>query len=182
MTTRLLRLVCVCCAAAAVLCAQAKGDSAGPAAPKRANAKPAAAPAPRLVDPGSLAAQLMRAAPEERERALARFPAERQEQLRKQLTWFDALAKEQQEIQIRRIERFAGLSTQRQAVAREQIRAFNQLPAARKQAVRRALTLMQSLTPAQRAKRLRAPSFQRRYSENERKIIEDLSEALLPQI
>ena len=71
--------------------------------PFRKNAAKAANPAPRLVNPESVAARLMRATPEQRERALQLFPPDRQAQLRKQLAWFDSLPKAQQEIQLRRL-------------------------------------------------------------------------------
>ena len=182
MANRLCRLTLVCCAAAAALGAQAGAGSGNPAAVKKNANAGAAAQAQRLVNPESVAARLMRATPEARERALARFPADRQEQIRKQLAWFDALPKAQQQVQIRRIERFAALSPERQAVVREQMKAFNQLPPGRKQAVRRILTVLQGLAPRQRARRLQAPALQARFSEQERKIIEVLSEAWLPQI
>jgi hypothetical protein len=136
--------------------------------------------APRLVNPASPAARLMLAAPEERQRYLEKLPPERRERIQKQLEWFDSLPREQQQLQIRRAERFAGLSPERRLVTRQRMLDFNQLPPQRKQAIRRALVLLQDMNPRQRANRLNSPAFKMRFSEEERRILESLSENLLP--
>jgi len=160
----------------AALAAQPARNAAGPA-----NTTKAPNPPPRLVNPESVAAMLMRASPEQRERALQRFPPERQAQIRKQLAWFDSLPKAQQEIQLRRLERFASLPPDKQLLVRQQMQALNRLPPARSRAVRAALALLQSLPPAQRAVRMNRPAFRQRFSPEELQIITDLADAwLLP--
>jgi hypothetical protein len=150
-------------------------------APAAANAAKAPAAGQRILNPESLAARLMLATPEQRQRALALLPPERQEQIRKQLEWFDSLPKAQQDVQIRRLERFASLPPGQQAIVRLRMQAFAKLPPARRQAIQRALVLLQTLTRDRRAALMNSPAFRSRFSPDEQKIIEDLSDAwLLP--
>jgi len=162
---RLLTLIGVALMAACALFGQGTGKKA---------------PGPRLVIPTSPAAQLMLATPAQRERELKRFTPERQSQIRQQLAWFDSLPKEEQAIQIRRLERFATLLPTEKAIVRKQIQALNQLPPPRRQAVRSALTNLLNLTPEVRARRMKSPAFQTRFSPGELSIMQDLSEAWLP--
>src|SRR5262245_38258701 len=62
---------------------------------------------PRITNPASPAARLYRATPEQRERVLEKLPLNRQQQMRRELEWFDGLPKDQQEQVIRRSERLA---------------------------------------------------------------------------
>jgi hypothetical protein len=158
---------------------QPNAPSEGTSVPEKKNAGPPAA-AGRLINPESVAARLMLATPEQRQRALERFPAARREQIQKQLAWFDSLPKTQQELQIRRLERFAALPPDKQVIVRRQMEVFNQLPPARKQAIRRALLLLQSLPDAERTARMNSRAFRSRFSPEEQRIIADLSEAWLP--
>jgi hypothetical protein len=140
---------------------------------------PAPAQPQRLLNPASPAARLMLATPEERQRALDQFPLERQDQIRKQLAWFDGLPKGQQEMEIRRIERFATLSPELRASVRGAMQALNQAPPARRQAIRRALIALGALSANQRTRRMNNPAFLSRFTPDERRIIATLSEGLL---
>ena len=136
----------------------------------------------RIVDPESVAARLMLATPEQRERALAKLPPERQAQIRKQLEWFDSLPKAQQDAQIQRLQLFASLPPDQQIIVRLQMQAFAKLPPARRQAIQRALVNLQALPRNRRAARMNNPAFKSRFSPEELTIIEDLANAwLLPQ-
>jgi hypothetical protein len=135
---------------------------------------------PQAMNPGSVAARLLRATPEERQRYLENLPPQRRERIQQQLAWFDSLPPEQQEVQIRRAERFAELPPERRVAVREQLLAFNQLPPRRKAAVRRALVVLRSLGPRQRVNRMNSPAFRLRFSEDERRIIVSLCENLMP--
>ena len=155
-------------------------SGANPPAPEN----PAKAPrgGQRIVDPESVAARLMLATPEQRERALAKLPPERQAQIRKQLEWFDGLPKDQQDAQIRRLELFERLPPDQKVIVRLQMQALAKLPPARRQAIQRALVNLQSLPRNQRAVRMNNPAFKDRFSPEEMNIIEDLANAwLLPQ-
>jgi hypothetical protein len=161
--------------------------SAQPGAPAPAAAQPgndaARKPGPggRFVNPESLAARLMLATPEQRERALALLPPARQALVRKQLEWFDGLPKAQQEMQIRRLDRFASLPPGQQAIVRLRMQAVAKLPLDRRRAIQRALIVLQTLPRGQRAARMNNPAFVSRFSPEERQIVEDLSDAwLLP--
>jgi len=137
---------------------------------------------PRLLNPASPAARLMRATPEERQRALQQFPPARQEQIRKQLEWFDRLPKVQQDIEIRRIERFAALPPDQRAAVRREVQALNQLPPERRQAIRRALLALSALNANQRARRMNNPAFRSRFTGDEQRMIATLSDGLLPPL
>jgi hypothetical protein len=159
------------------LTAQTGASPAAPEAPAKATGA-----GQRIVDPESVAAQLMLATPEQRERALAKLPPERQAQIRKQLAWFDSLPKAQQDAQIRRLQLFAGLPPDQKIIVRLQMQAFAKLPPARRQAIQRALVNLQTLPRPQRAARMNNPAFKSRFSPEEMSIIEDLANAwLLPQ-
>lgn len=153
----------------------------GANAPDPENAAKGPAAGQRIVNPESVAARLMLATPQQRERALAMLPPDRQAQIRKQLEWFDSLPKAQQDLQIRRLERFASLPPDQQLIVRLQMEALAKLPPPRRQAIQRALVMLQSLPRPQRNARLSNPAFKNRFSPEEQKIIEDLSNAwLLP--
>ena len=143
-------------------------------------AKAPAAPASRVINPESPAAKLMLATPEQRENALAVFPADRQADIRKQLAWFDSLPKAQQDIQIRRLEHYAALPPDKKIIVGAQVQAFNKLPQEQQAAIRRVLTNFENLSGSQRAVRLNSPDFKSRFSPEELKIIENLVDAWLP--
>lgn len=170
----------------AALAAQGHAQAgANPPAPAQ-NASPqkagkAASGGVRLVDPESVAARLMMATPQQRERALAALPPARQAQIRKQLEWFDSLPKAKQDAEIRWLEYFSTLPPDRQIIIRAQAQALAKLPPERRQAVNRALANLRALPPRQRAVRLNNPAFRSRFSPEELTIMEDLSEpAFLP--
>jgi hypothetical protein len=121
----------------------------------------------------------MLATPQQRARALALLPPARQTQIRKQLEWFDSLSKAEQDAQIQRLERFASLPPDQQLLVRLQMQALEKLPPARRQLIQRAMVMLQGLPPAQRAARMNNPNFRSRFSPEELKIIENLSDAWL---
>jgi hypothetical protein len=135
---------------------------------------------PRLVNPASPAARLFQASPEERERAIEKFPQARQDAIRKNLEWFDRLPKAQQEVVLRRAERLANLPPDKQRAFQQQMRAFQQLPPERRQAVQMALRRLQPMTDQERTNVLGSDQFRNRFSPDEQKIISDLSEIMPP--
>lgn len=157
-----------------------------PSPPKNPAPKPAPpkqpAIGPPLSNPASPAARLYRATPEQRERALEKLPQKMQEQLRIQLDAFDALPKDQQEVQIRRAERFAALGPKRQGEIRQQMVQWQKLPPDRRGAVSLALRRLAVMPETDRQKVISSEDFKSRFSENERKIVADLSEVMLPPI
>jgi hypothetical protein len=137
---------------------------------------------PPLSNPASPAAQLFRATPEERERALEKVPAKIQEQIRNQLAAFDALPKEQQEIRIRQSERWTTLSPQRKLEISEQLKALGKLEPDRRRAIGVALRRLEVVPEADRQRILTSPDFASRFSADEQKLIADLSEVFLPPL
>jgi hypothetical protein len=145
----------------------------------RAQGPPAGQRGPQAMNPGSVAARLLQATPEERRRYLENLPPQRRERIERQLEWFDSLPPDQRQLQIRRAERFAELPPERRTAVREQLLAFNQLPPRRKAAVRRVLIVLRSLGPRQRVNRMNSLAFRLRFSEDERRIIVSLCENLM---
>ena len=136
---------------------------------------------PRLTNPASPAARLFQATPEQRERALEKLPPAQQEQIRKNLAWFDQLPKEQQAVVLRRTERFAALTPEARRDFVQQMQALNKLPPERNRAVRQALIRLQGMPQEQRTALLGNAQFQSRFSPEEQRIIANLSEVMLPR-
>ncbi len=135
---------------------------------------------PRLTNPGSPASRLFRAGPEERERALEKLPPRQQEQIRKNLAWFDGLPKADQTTILKRAERYEALSPEARQTFNQQFRAWQQLPQDRRQAVAAALRRLQTLSDDQRNAVLSSAPFRERFSSEEQKLIADLSQLMPP--
>ena len=154
--------------------------ASGPSAPKGGGGAGGRNLGPRLTNPASPAARLFLATPEERERAIEKFPPAQQEAIRKNLQYFDSLPKEQQQIMIRRTEKLAELPPEKRRAFMQQMQALNHLPPGRGLAVRGALRRLQMMTDEQRSRVLESDQFKSRFSPEEQKIIADLSEVMLP--
>jgi hypothetical protein len=137
---------------------------------------------PRFSNPASAAARLYLATPEQRERALERLRPEQQESARRNLAWFDGLAKEDQAIVIRRTERFAAMPPAKKRVFILHMQVLNRMPPPRKKMITAALVRLQTMPDEQRAEALASVEFRSRFSPDEHKIIEDLSEVMPPPI
>jgi Protein of unknown function (DUF3106) len=131
--------------------------------------------APKLPNPGTVAQRLLQMSPEERERVLARFPPERQAQIRERLQKLDSLPKQQQDRAIERFQAFSNLPPEKQNLVRRQIRAFNALPDDRRQVVGQAFQRLRRMPEAERQARLSSPGFKSRFSPEEQQILSDLS-------
>jgi hypothetical protein len=159
---------------------KAKGEAWAPI-PKGGGVPKAQPRVPPLRNPGSPAARLYRATPEERERALEKLPLNMQERIRKELQWFDNLPKDQQEIALKRSEKLAALPPDQQLSIRKQLQALNRLEPERRRAVRNALIRLQSVSEDQRKELLARPQFRGRFSDDEWRIVMDLSAVMIPQ-
>jgi hypothetical protein len=133
---------------------------------------------PRFNNPASAAARLYLATPEQRERALELLRPQQQEAARRNLAWFDGLPKEDQAVVIRRTERFAALAPQKKRAFVLQMQALNRMPPARKRMITAALIRLQTMPDEQRAEALASEEYRSRFSPDEHKIIEDLSEVM----
>ncbi len=168
---------------AAFAAAEQKGTAAKtPGVRPRALGTPKAGAArgPRLNDPGSPAAWLYRATPEQRDRAIEKLRPLQQERIRRNLAWFDSLPKEDQEIVIKRTERFSALSPEKRRAFALQLQTLNRMAAPRRQAIGAALRRLQRMPDERRAAILASPEFRERFSADEQKIILDLSEVMIP--
>src|SRR5579872_6034204 len=141
---------------------------------------PARKASPKIADPGAVAQRLLQMSPEERERALSRFPPERQAQIRQRLQRLDNLPKQQQDRVIERYQMFSNLPPETQNLVRRQIRAFNALPDDRRQMVGQAFQRLRRLPESERQEVLSRPAFQRRFTPEEQQILSDLSANLPP--
>lgn len=131
--------------------------------------------APKLGNPGNVAQRLLQMSPEERERVLARFPPERQAQIRQRLEKLDSLPKQQQDRAIERYQTFSNLPPEKQALVRRQIQAFNALPDDRRQIVGNTFQRLRRMPEAERQARMSSPAFKSRFSPEEQQILSDLS-------
>jgi len=169
-------------AVAAGICEQkaAKVPSPKKDASPRKNGGAAPKAGPRLTPPGSPAARLYQATPEERERAIEKLPPAAQERVRNQLKYFDSLPKNQQEIMIRRTERLDALTPEKRRAFQQQMQNLNRLTPDRRQAVAGALRRLQVMPEEQRLRVLNSEQFKSRFSPEEHRMIADLSEVMVP--
>jgi hypothetical protein len=135
---------------------------------------------PRLTNPSSPASRLYRATPTERERALEKLPLRQQERIRRNLQWFDNLAKQDQAVVLKRAERYESMSREARQAFNQRFRDLAQLSPDRRQAVGAALRRLQTASDDERAKILASPQFRSRFSEEEVKLISDLSQVIPP--
>ena len=118
--------------------------------------------------------------PEQRERALRRLPPERRERIRAQIARFNSLPPREQQRLRERYARLAALPPDRQDLVRGDLRRLNQMPPERRRAVAREMRQLRNMPEAGRAARMESEAFRTSYSPEERRILEDLSENLVP--
>ena len=135
-----------------------------------------------IINPANPVTRLYRASPEERERALEKLPPKMQEQFRNQLKRFDSLTPAQQQLQLKWVERYSALPSEQQTAFRQQLQALQKLPPERKQPIATALRRLEGMPDAQRRQVLESDEFKSRFSDDERKMISDLSVVMLPPI
>jgi hypothetical protein len=135
---------------------------------------------PRITNPANPVSHLYRATPDERERALERIPAAQQEQMRKNLDWYDHLPKEQQQLVLGQAERFEALPPQGRQAFQQAMRELRALPKDRHQLVGGALRRLQMMPAEQRGRVLDSDQFKGSLSPEELKIISGLSTVMLP--
>jgi Protein of unknown function (DUF3106) len=163
-----------------------------PAKPGKAGAipKPPAAKVPRppnaprvpnaprkLNDPGaSVARRLMQMTPEQRERALEKFPPARQAEIRQRLERLDNLPQQQRQRMIQQYETYSNLSPEKQILVRRQIQAFNQLPEERRQALAPELQRLRRMPEEEREARMASEDFKGKFTPAEQQMLGDISE------
>jgi hypothetical protein len=150
-----------------------------PAAQGRGGAKTPPKAPKRINDPGaSIAQRLLQMTPDERERALEKFPPERQAQIRQRLAKLDSLPPQQQQRLTQQYQLFASLPPDKQLLVRHQIQAYNQLPDDRKQIVGSELQRLRRMPEDKREARLESEEFRNKFTPGEQRMIEDVSRYL----
>ena len=148
---------------------------------RKAGAKPpvpkSAAPKnPRLTNAPQTLDKLSRLSPEERQRALAKLPAQRRDNIEKRLQEFDKMPAGQQERVRERLEKLNALPQERRVEVRRSIQEFSTFPQERKAGLNREVRKLAAMDPAVREQYLASPGFRDKYSEGDRRLIADLVE------
>jgi hypothetical protein len=122
--------------------------------------------------------QWNRMTPEQRQRALAKLPPERRQQMQERLDRFNSLPKEEQDRLRRRYYRFSHLPPEKQFVVKRQIQAFINLPEARRPGISREFEQLRRMPVDERNARINSEEFRNRYSPREQQLLSDLAEAM----
>ena len=143
------------------------------AQPRRAMPRPG----PR---PGAILERLSAMSPEERQKALDRLPPGRRAQVEERLERLNKMPPGARERLRAQYEEFEKLSPEKKEAVRRAFRDLNQLPQDRRQPVRREVVRLRNMLPEQRAARVDSEQFKSLYSDSERQLIRDLTEAVPP--
>ena len=158
-----------------------------PPPPKIPAAKPAAQAPPnnpggvpkgqtRLASPDNPIDRLLRMSPEQRERAIEKFPAQQQANFRKRFENFDKQTEAQKQRLLQQKDEFWSLPADKQKLVRDQMNAFNALPEDRREAVKKAYVRLSHETPENRNAILLRPEFRDRFTPAELQML-----TVLPQ-
>jgi hypothetical protein len=156
---------------------------AEPKVPPKARAAPPPRPkAPpkgggKINNPGaSVAQRLMQMTPEQRERALEKFPPEQQARIRQQLEHFDTRPEQQRQRVIQEYKQYSNLPPESQRLVTRQIQFLNHLPDDRGPVVRAELGRLRRMSDAERQARLNSEDFKNKFTPDEQKALADISE------
>lgn len=127
--------------------------------------------------PGAILERLNRMTPEERQRALDRLPPERRARVQERLDRLNAMPPAARERLREQYDEFQKLPPEKQETVRRAFRDLNQLPEDRRPALRREIVRLRNMPAERRAFRMESERFRSLYSESERQLIRDLSEA-----
>ncbi len=143
-------------------------------AQRREGGRPNLYPQFRMLD------RLNRMTPEQRERFLGSLTPERRNRIERQLERYRQLSPEERERLRNRYQRFRQLPPERQDEVRRLFRRFSDVPPARRPGIRREFMRLRGMSDSTRRSRIESEEFRRRYSLEERRLIEDLAGSLLP--
>lgn len=113
---------------------------------------------------------------EQREKALAKLPPERRRAIRERLDQFNSLPKEEQQRLRERYDRFSKLPPKTQELVRTQLRNFNEVPPDRRRVLVREIQRLRRLPDGDRRRRMQSRDFRASYAEEERLMLQVLSE------
>ncbi|MGA2132139.1 MAG: DUF3106 domain-containing protein [Bryobacteraceae bacterium] len=135
-------------------------------------------PAPAARNPDTALDRWFRMSPEERERELAKLPAERARLIRQQLRRYSEMSPEEKAKLRERYRTFTQLPPNLRQLVRERLEEFRELPPARQAVVHRQVVELRALPEDQRAARLDSDEMRAHFSPEERQIIQDLAQYL----
>jgi Protein of unknown function (DUF3106) len=130
----------------------------------------------RLPNPDNPIDRLLRMSPEQRERAIEKFPPQQQANFRKRFENFDKQPEAQKQRQLEHLDQFWTLPPDKQKLVHDQMNAFNALPEDRREEVKRAYLRLSRETPEGRDAILARPQFRSRFTPAELQIL-----TVLPQ-
>jgi hypothetical protein len=147
-------------------------------APKAQPNNPGGAPKgrPSLPNPDNPIDRLLRMSPEQRERAIEKFPPQQQANFRRRFENFDKQTEEQKQRQLQHLDEFWSLPPDKQKLVRDQMNAFKALPEDRLAVVKQAYVMLSRMTPEERNERLLRPQFRSRFTPAELQILSVLPE------
>ncbi len=131
-------------------------------------------PRPNMIE------RLQRMSPAERERFLDRIPPEKRLDLEKRLRQMDAIPPDVRQRLRREFDEFQSLPPERQEAVRRVLREINGLEPRRRAAVRGAVGFLRPLSAAAREEHFAGRAFQRRFSEDEQRLVREALEVLPP--
>ncbi len=162
---------------AAALAVSLYADAAAKDAQKAPAPAVKAQPMPSMLNTAPLE-KLRKMTPEQREKALSKLPADRQEAMRKRLEFYESLTPEQRRWLNEQYQLFRQLPPERQEEMRRLYRRFNAIPEDRKTALQREFYLLRRLSEAQRKARLDSKEFRARFSPQERRLLADMADVV----
>jgi hypothetical protein len=149
----------------------------GAPAPKPAAKVPPPRPAVRPADPGlAVIDRWLQLTPQQRERALAKLPPDRQRPIRERLDRWNKLTPQEKERLRMRYDQFSHLPPDRQALVRRQIQNFAKMPNDRRPFVSKELDSLRRLPDSDLRARVNSEEFRSRFSPREQEILRDLAE------
>src|SRR5260370_8522497 len=151
---------------------------AEPKQPKGANAKAAKGGqkgVPRAEGNVKAIETFRNMSPEQRQKALAKLPPDRQKAIQERLAQYDKMTPEQRKALHQSLQNWNNLPPERQAAVR---RLYNRVPPERRQAISQEFQTLRSMPEAARRARLNSDEFRSKYSVQERQTLQDLSKVL----
>jgi hypothetical protein len=128
----------------------------------------------------NLIERLNRMSPAERQRALNRMPADRRAILERRMNALNNINPEAKQKLQRDYQHFQKLPRDKQDEARKTLRQIADLPEGRRKLVRGAIHNLRQQSPEIQQQRLESRAFQRRFEEEERKLIREALSVLPP--
>lgn len=133
---------------------------------------------PHIGNPANPIQQLFRMSPEDRERAIEKFPPQQQKRIREQLDKLDKLPPAQKAQMMRLGNELAGLPPDKQLLVWRQITAFNALPEERRRLVVPELQRLRRMPEDQRLARIMSEDFRSTYTPAEQQMMIDIAQYL----